>query len=520
MKKIFAFALAFTLLFTTVLTVSAENQPSPKEEVVYGILNLDGSINNLYVVNIFNGGSIIDYGNYSDIRNMTSSEKIIQKDDQISINTDAKKFYYQGSLEGKDLPWDIAIKYFLDGKEIPGTELAGKNGKLEITISVQQNTNIDDTFFNNYALQIAVLLDNKLSSNIEAENATIAEAGSKKQLTYTVLPGNTIDITVTADVHDFEMEPITINGIKLALGINVDNEEFTGQISELTDAIKSLDVGAAGLLTGVYQLSNGMQKYMDGMKAFNDGLLQLSNGAAQLNSGAAALSNGLNELTKQNDALVNGALAIQQATFDSVNAKLGQMGLGLPVLTPENYSQVLSSIPNLAEVKKQLDGAVQFTQGLKGYTDGVSQLGQGATDLANGTAEFKSSSAIIAASANELYNAGVELNAGIKELRDGLAAYKNGTMKLRNGTSGMSNEIDDKIDEMLSSISGNGDQVISFVSEKNTNVSAVQFVLKTDSIQLPEIEKAVVEEPVQLTFWQKLLKLFGLLTEEQKNEVI
>lgn len=510
MKKILPFFLVFALLFTSVMPVSAAGIPSLKEEVVYGILNLDGSVNSLYVVNIFNGGVITDYGNYSEIRNMTTSEDISQNSDQITINTNTDKFYYQGTLEKKELPWDITIKYFLDGKEITGSELAGKSGKLKIDVSVKQNAKVSSTFFDNYALQIALSLDNKLCTNIKTDNATVAEAGGKKQLSYTVLPGNGIDITVTADVRDFEMDAITINGIKLSLGITVDSDEFTEQISELDDAIKGLDDGAAEILDGLNQLSNGMQKYINGMKTFNDGLGQLSSGADKLNTGATALKNGLSELTKQNDSLANGALAIQQATFDSVNAQLSEMGLGLPVLTPDNYSTVLSPIPDLAGVKKQLDGAVQFTQGLKGYMDGVAQLGKGASDLANGTAEFKTSSSVIASSANELYNAGAELNKGIKKLRDGLASYKHGTKELRDGTSGMGSEIDNKVDEMLGSISGKGDKVVSFVSDKNTNVSAIQFVLKTNSISLPESPKAAPQKPVQLTFWQKLLKLFGL----------
>jgi len=511
MKKILSFLLVFVLLTTSNILVLAETPPSPKEEVVYGLLNLDGSINDLYVVNIFKGGSITDYGNYSDLRNMTTSEKIIQNGDQITINTTANKFYYQGTLENMALPWDINIKYFLNDKEIDGTELAGKNGKLKIAMSVKQNKKINSTFFDKYALQIALSLDNKLSDDIKTENATIAEAGGKKQLAYTILPGNSMDITVTADVKDFEMDAITINGIKLALGIDVDSDEFTGQISELTDAIKELDDGAGELLDGLNQLSSGMQKYIDGMKAFKDGLGELADGADALNTGATALKNGLFEITKQNDSLINGALAIQQATFDSVNGKLAEMGLGLPVLTPENYSAILTPIPNLTPIKEQLDGIVQFTQGLKGYTDGVAQLGKGASDLAEGTSEFKSSSSIIASSANELYNAAVELNSGIKKLQEGLASYKVGTGQLRSGTSGMDSEINNKIDELLGGISGNSDQVISFVSEKNTNVSAVQFVLKTDSITIPEPIKVAVEEPIQLNFWEKLLKLFGLL---------
>lgn len=509
MKKVLSCLLIFGLLFASGVSVLASDAPSAKEEVIYGILNLDGSVKDLYVVNIFAGGTITDYGNYSDIRNMSTSETLHQNGDLITIDTAADRLYYQGTLDRKELPWDIAIKYFLDGKETSGPELAGKTGELKITMSVKQNGQVNSTFFDNYALQIALSLNNHLCSNIRADNATVAEAGSNKQLAYTVLPGNSTDITVTADVRNFKMDAISVNGIKLSLGITVDSGEFTKQISELATAIQGLDDGAAELLGGLNQLSGGMQQYIDGMKLLKDGLGELAVGANQLQTGASALKEGLSELSKQNDALVQGALAIQHATFASVNAQLGSMRLGLPVLTPENYGAVLSAIPNLAAVKQQLDGAVQFTQGLKGYTDGVAQLGQGASSLADGTSGFASSSSVIVSSANELYSAGVELNQGIKKLRAGLASYQNGTARLRQGTSNMGSELSKQIDEMLGSISGNNAKVVSFVSDKNTNISAVQFVLKTDSIQLPEAKKAIALTPIKLSFWQKLLQLFG-----------
>lgn len=513
MKKIFPVVLIFALLLTLIIPASAENAPSPKEEVIYGLLNLDGSVDNLYAVNIFDGGAITDYGDYSDIRNLTTSEKINKNGDKITVNTNADKFYYQGTLKNKELPWDIAIKYFLDGKEISGKDLCGKSGALKILMSVKQNNKVNITFFNNYALQIIISLDNKLCSNIKSDNATIAEAGNKKQLTCILLPGKGAEIAVTADIRDFEMEPILINGIKLALDITIDSGEFTKQILELANAIKELDNGASELLDGISRLSNGMQKYIDGMKAFKDGLGQLSSGADKLNAGAALIKNGLSELAKQNDSILNGAMAIQQATFDSVNAQLGSMGLDIPVLTPENYSTVLSQISYLAAVKEQLDGVVQFTQGLKSYLNGVSQLDSGASDLVTGIGEFKFSSSAIAASANELFNAGAELNDAIKKLRDGLSSYKAGTNELQEGTSGMDSQIDNKIKEMLAGISGSDDKTVSFVSDKNTNVSAVQFVLKTYPVSLPENQKPAAPEPAKLSFWQRLLKLFRLYKE-------
>ena len=507
-SSVLIFALVFMLLYTSASPVLAM-EPESKEEVIYGILNRDGDVNNLYVVNIFSGGKIIDYGNYSEISNMTTAEKLSQSGDKITIDTKAEKFYYQGTMERKELPWDIAIKYYLDGKEISGNDIAGKSGEVEIAISIRENTNISKPYFANYALQISLSLDNKLFSNIRTEDATVAEAGSKKQLAYTVLPGNSMDISVRADVEDFEMDSIEINGIRLALGISVDSNEITGQISELVEAIEDLDSGAGDLLEGLNELSEGMRKFTDGMKAFKDGLGQFSAGAEQLNYGAAELKDGLGELSAQNDALIQAALAIQQATFDSVNAELSEMGLGLPTLTPENYSTVLASIPGLAPVKDELDGAIQFSQGIIGYTGGVAQLSAGASELAKGTAEFRDSATEIADSANELYMAGAEINAGLKQVRDGLAAYKDGTREFKGRTAEMDSQLDKKLDEILGSISGQGDdEVVSFASEKNTNVLAVQFVLKTDPILPPAVQELPPSEPVQESFWQRLVKLF------------
>lgn len=510
MKKILSLLLIIALLSATVSTVSAAPAPSSKEEVVYGILNLDGSVNNLYVVNILEGGSVTDFGDYSEIRNMTTSEQLNRQADEITIDTKAERFYYQGNLESKELPWVIAIKYHLDGNEIAGTDLAGKSGKLEITMSVNQNTKIDSTFFNNYALQIGFSLDNKLAANIQADNATIAEAGGKKQLNFTVLPGKSMDLKVVCEIQHFEMDAITLNAIRMVFNIDIDSGEFAGQITDLIKAVEGLDDGAGQLLDGLTRLSDGMTEYVNGLKTFQDGIVQLSSGTEQLKEGAKALDYGLSELTKQNNTLVNGALALQGAAFDAVNAQLAGMGLSLPVLTPDNYSTMLASIPDLAPVKQQLDGVLQFTQGLKGYTDGVAQLGKGASELAGGTAKLDASSSEMAAGAKDLYNAGVKLNQAVKTLKEGMDTYKAGTKEFRDGTSDMDEEIDNQINELLASILGKGDQPVSFVSDKNTKVSAVQFVLKTSPILIPEPPKEATPEPVKLSFWQRLLKLFGL----------
>lgn len=508
MKKILALILCTMILITSATPIVAI-AASAKEEVVYGILNHDGSVENLYVVNIFDGGNITDYGVYNKLSNLTTKDALNQADDEITINSDAEKFYYQGNLASKDLPWNIEIKYYMNGKEYPATDLAGMSGKLKITILITKNTSVSGNFYDNFGLQIGVLLNNSLSSNIIADNATIAEAGGSKQLSFTVLPGNSFEGTVTADVRDFEMDAISINAIRLAFDISIDSSQFTGQFSELVEGIEGLDDGAGDLLDGLNELIKGIDDYVDGLAAFKKGIGQLSAGADELYNGASSLSLGLSELAKQNDNINNGALALQGLAFDAINAQLQSTGLGLPLLTPDNYSDVLSTIPDLAVMKPQLDGIIQFVQGLKGYTDGVSQLGNGAGELSKGAKRFRDSSAEIVASANAIYDGAVSINSGIKELRDGLATYKDGTNEFRSKTSRINSEIEKQINELLDEITGSGENPESFVSDKNTDISSIQFVLKTAPIEIPELPSAEPAEPVKLNFWQKLLQLFG-----------
>lgn len=74
----------------------------------------------------------------------------------------------------------------------------------------------------------------------------------------------------------------------------------------------------------------------------------------------------------------------------------------------------------------------------------------------------------------------------------------------------MDTQISDEIDSMTASLSGGDGDAVSFVSEKNTNVDSVQFVIKTAAIEKVEMTVDNAVENATLTFWQKLLRLAGL----------
>lgn len=81
---------------------------------------------------------------------------------------------------------------------------------------------------------------------------------------------------------------------------------------------------------------------------------------------------------------------------------------------------------------------------------------------------------------------------------------------MRSETDGIDTEISNKIDEMLASITGGDSEIVSFVSSKNENVEAVQFVIQTEAIEVEEVETVEASAQESLSFWEKLLKLFGL----------
>ena len=51
---------------------------------------------------------------------------------------------------------------------------------------------------------------------------------------------------------------------------------------------------------------------------------------------------------------------------------------------------------------------------------------------------------------------------------------------------------------------------VSFVDKRNKNVTAVQFVMLTDAIEIPEPEPVEPEPEPEPTIWDRFLNLLGL----------
>lgn len=656
-KRALPVVLSAVLAFSTTMPVfaieSAGGTPSQKEEVVYITLAADGSIKNTYVVNSFDGGSITDYGDYASVKMLNTSDAIRQNGEVITFSSSAKKVYYQGELTDVQIPWNISLRYYLDGVEYSADQIAGKSGALEIRFQITENTACSGTFYEDYALQASFMLNTEQCSHISAPDATIANAGGSKQLTYTILPGEGIDTAISADVTNFEMSAVSINGIHLNLNVEIDDTELKDKVNELIDAVEQLDDGAVELSDGSEELLDGISEVKNGASSLHSGITELDHGVITLQNGLSMVQGGLNGLHGQSSALVNGSAEvktalvtiqtavnsisvtiedlamlteasgqIKQAISDlydgaaTLQANLGyaqykasmlQNGLDIDMLKAGNTQAItalgqqiatlqgtleqIADIPGMEEQAVQLQaqiaqlqrvvtllegnnaaiggtetylngiaaGLPALTEGLSAlktqyetfdaaitqmvdmlsgmigdfsalsdgidqlvekygeldtgigeYTDGVAQIVAGYSQVMEGVSSLAEGSKELASGSGELYDGTAELYEGVASLCDGAQEMADGTGEFREETADMNTQIDEEIDKLLDSIGGGMEEPVSFVSEKNTNVESVQFVMQTDAIEVEETDEAVAVQEERLSFWQKLLRLFGL----------
>lgn len=344
-KQISAIILSLIMIMGAMpMSAFAAQENTDKEEVVYVSLNSDGCVKEINVVNVFDldkDGKIIDYGEYEKVRNMTTTDNINSNGDQITVDAKKGKLYYEGKLKSNEIPWLISIKYYLDGNEYSAKNIAGKSGKIEIKMSIKQNKKCDKSFFEGYALQATFTLDTDKATNIVADGATVANVGSDKQITYTILPNNEKDISIYANVDNFEMDAVAINAIRMNLDIDADTEKLQDKIDEVIKATNDLDDGAGKVNDASSEIYGATGKLNSATKEFQSGVKSLSSAANELSSGLNTLSSKNKELTSAAWSAYEGLCTAAQT---QLNEQLSANGLEKVTLTPKNYSTVLQNV--------------------------------------------------------------------------------------------------------------------------------------------------------------------------------
>lgn len=359
LKTILPISMSITvLLSSSIISNAAEVNKYNKDENVYINLQDNGEVKNIYVVNEFETGSamnITDYGKYSSIKNLSTGEKIKVDGKKLSFKSDKKgKFYYQGDLESKQIPWNIKFTYYLNGEKVEPDSLLGKSGKLKIEASIKDNKDVKDKFFDNYILQMVITFDSEKCKNIKSEGAMTANVGSNKQLTYNILAGSEKEFSVETDITNFELDPITINAVPMKMSIDgIDTSEIGDKLSELTDGIDKISKGSSGLF-------NGSGDLLKGSKALLDGSGALKSGAEKLQEGSKTLRGAMKTLNEASDKLNGGSKEMLKA-LGTVNSGLDNLDTLITSINTlaSGSSDYASAMDNLVKSTAQMDQSIK-----------------------------------------------------------------------------------------------------------------------------------------------------------------
>lgn len=320
-------------------TICVAAQNIEKEETVYVNQTADGAISDItvsdWLKNVTGNGDISDVSNLTNIKNVKGDETFTSKSNgKLTWKADNADIYYQGT-SNEELPIGVSISYRLDGKDIQPEDLAGKSGKLTITIQYKNDSTYEDdingvtTRMNTpFLMASAVILPVDNFSNVEISQGKMVSEGSNQILLAYGMPGfsdslklsddlkEDLDeslsdtVTITADTTDCSIDPIyTVAASDMISELKIDDE---GDLDDLEDAVNNLVDATDELISGSSELSDGLTTLQSNFKTYAKGVNDVSKGAADLSTGAGKLSSGITQYT-------NGVTSLTSGTASYVN---------------------------------------------------------------------------------------------------------------------------------------------------------------------------------------------------------
>jgi uncharacterized phage infection (PIP) family protein YhgE len=396
--------LSVAVLFSPFNTLSIQ-ETTHKEEVVYAILQHTGVCEEIYIVNHFVGiPPVVEYGNYEWVRNLTNTTPLSIQDDSVKISTQETDFYYEGKTKANGLPWSISLAYAMNGEPISPSDLGGRNGKLNITITIEPSKYPNTFFHENYAMQVVLTLHADKCKNIHSPGATIIRAGKENQITYTILPGSQWTKTISANVSNFEMKPIMIHGMQLTFPIDINQFPISTDVSRFQDSIRDLQKGADLLSDGANDLTQGVGEVSNASHRIHENSHDFQNGFQLLADGIFEMQNNIFQLENHFLALQNGSSQILDS-LQQIDQQLQEITLQryeLEILV-EASLEMQDGIQELSENTKKLADCIQYSyyreqirnQGLdiedlvQWNTDAASQIEEQIEDLTSIYEELK-----------------------------------------------------------------------------------------------------------------------------------
>lgn len=455
-KRMSKIALISALIVSMACPVYAEESVvGTREETVYGLLNANGSANQIIVTEHIQKDKDIKSlevtSNLEDVSLLMDSVDFKEQNGSLSFTTDESDIYYRG-ISSETLPVTTEITYELDGKEVQSKDLAGQSGHLKMTIK-QTNNEKRTIEFNGesadvylpFESAIVVNMDNQKFENVTSDYGVIVDDGALKILTAVLTPGLeasfeefdskyiTDQVVLEADVTAVELSEIYMTTVCKLPNIDVDQvldelSDVDSKVDEFSDAGTELVDGTSTLKTGVNTyfgkqeeafvqfdsyLEND-QKLLQSIIGFNNKFADFDTALKLYTTGVAELLSGITAMSDSSPALAAGMTSLKA---------------GITQVLPKN-AQTAVIFGTLDQLET---GTIQLDAGLQQVKAGAAVLSEKTTLLTTASAQLKAGSEQLSGAAGQLADANKQLDAGVQALGDASVQVVEGVESLDSG---------------------------------------------------------------------------------------
>ena len=319
-----------------------------KDETVYSKMDSNGknykTIVSTHIKNTENADLINDLSDLLNVKNTSGDETYTQDGNKFVWNANKNDIYYQGE-SSKELPIECNVKYELDGKELSANEIAGKSGKVKITLQYtnkeERTVDINGKKVKMYVPFVVVagtIIENENARNIEVSSGKVIDDGTKSVVVGMAMPG----LQESLGLSDDEVEIPS----KVEITMDATNFEISSIMSYVTPKVlEEDDLKVFDNLDEIYgqvnTLQTSMNQIQDGANTLKDGTTQLATGANTLKDGVTTAYNGAqtisSEVTKSTQSLKNDkSEALNSKTLESIKKQAAESSK----LTDEQKAQI------------------------------------------------------------------------------------------------------------------------------------------------------------------------------------
>lgn len=378
-----------SILLGTMLVYTLPVAAFTKDETVYTNAKSNGeqyqTIVTDHLINEEDEKLLKDMTNLLNIENTSGDEKFSQEGESLVWEANSNDIYYKGETN-QELPVKLNIKYELDGKEISSDEIAGKSGKVKITISFENKEEHEvqingktEKMYTPFVVATGTYINNDNNKNIEVTNGKSIDDGSKTMVVGLTFPGmqeslnidkDTLEIPtsieITMETTNFEMNNI-INYTTPKL-IEDSELDIFSKLDDIYSKVETLQSASKQIENGAKTLSDGTTTYVEKSEEFNQALNKFSNGVSSANTSYSSIDTGIKNLNAQVPDLTLGT--------KSLSDNLGAVNNGVKTMSDmldgsqESMNNLKTGAQNISGGLTQLSAAMKTTD----YTEQINKI--------------------------------------------------------------------------------------------------------------------------------------------------